>query len=571
MSKAEIQIHTGSLIPNMELLGPSLAVPTPVRAIRARVLWINRRWWTQYTKTSINQREYCDIRDWLLDSFAVNTVTKGQTDAVLAADRYGSNSGSLHGGSGRCAMLGNFNAKGIGPTGLVPHVSIGTHEDGRVSLAEAIREAVSSEIAARELPYGSVPIVAILGLQDDAAGEAIVVRPNFIRPAHFQRSVFFGSSGFQGADQQIDAVRVRDAIDAAIARPQAIGYPGLPALILRYAAQIGASQAHRLWQGRFLSANVSVTGALVDFGSFRAVPSWHRYFGEPGEFFGRDAGALARTAKALNATFAAHGYQSLLQTAEPDMKGAIEAAFLRAVHDALHLSAFPRSSEIPGLLLGLFDRQQRQSAQIGDSTGVFRLPWLYHLLVGGPPVQGDRDTIEAGTISKVLSAWAPHDPSERDFVLRLLLAWTMPRGVLAYEYSTRLLSRYLNGIDTLSDEAERRISNVIDWMLSRSFRRWSGLAIDCAPLGQVHLDGSSAVYCRERGDGYAVLLSGPIVGDEMICFRSRLPIGWSEASQGWLRYPCAPDAARLGMTINIRGNTVVIPPASFHYPNPVWA
>ncbi|HWU78853.1 MAG TPA: hypothetical protein VN158_02170, partial [Caulobacter sp.] len=273
-----VGLRLGRGLPNLAAFGDKLFVETAARARpQARVLWLNHRWFAEQGLDSLDASTKAQLHEWLIADFAFETAEADSADRTVRADRYGGTGGATHGGSGRCAVVGAFNAKGVGRTPLVPEGVDWTHAHGLLSLDEAVREAISAEIAHAELPYGAVPVIAIL----DGGGEywtpegqshrrAILVRPNFVRPAYAERSIFFGTSGKLGSDQQIDAERVRDVVRGLTGpRPARLAanlsFDRLEEMFGRFAFQLGYGRAHRLWQGRFLTSNLSIDGALADF------------------------------------------------------------------------------------------------------------------------------------------------------------------------------------------------------------------------------------------------------------------------------------------------------------------
>ncbi len=296
-------------IPWLSGLGPHLGAPVQVRRLPGpRVLWLNRRWFLQAGVNILDPEVRAVQERWLTETYAVRCSDDagphaGEAASDYFADRYGGSGGAPHGGSGRCIVHGDFNAKGVGRTPLVAEHVDWEHAHGFLPLVDAVREAVCAEIAAAETPYGAVPIVAIIDTGERYARDsnqtpqraAIVVRPNFIRPAHFERSVFFGSAGSPDSDQFIDALRVKDAIVAVAERAAElrIQFDGPADMFRRFADQLGATRALRLWQGRLLTSNLSIDGAMVDFGAFCSIPTWQRAvrstyvgFGDEERYFG---------------------------------------------------------------------------------------------------------------------------------------------------------------------------------------------------------------------------------------------------------------------------------------------
>ena len=227
-----VGLRLGRGLPNLAAFGDKLFVETAARARpQARVLWLNHRWFAEQGLDSLDASTKAQLHDWLIADFAFETAEADSADRTVRADRYGGTDGATHGGSGRCAVVGAFNAKGVGRTPLVPEGVDWTHAHGLLSLDEAVREAISAEIAHAELPYGAVPVIAIL----DGGGEywtpegqshrrAILVRPNFVRPAaslcrtqHLLRHV--GKARVGPADRRRAGARRRPWLDRTKTRP----------------------------------------------------------------------------------------------------------------------------------------------------------------------------------------------------------------------------------------------------------------------------------------------------------------------------------------------------------------
>lgn len=565
--------------PILSDLGPAIGTPFQVRPLpAAQVVWLNHRWFATQHIDTLDPEVGRQVEAWLLRTFAVEAVEpcKGGL-GHLWADRYGGSDGSVHGGSGRCGFVGRFNAKGIGRTPLVPAWMRGSHSDGRVSLVEAVREAICGEIAAGELPYGAVPVVGIVdACPAGAAGEegrAIVVRPNFVRAAHFERSIYFGTAGFVGSDQYLDAVRVRDAVEAAV-HPRtrgSLGFDGLQMMARRFAVQIGASHAHRLWQGRFLSANEAIDGALVDFGSFRAVPSWRAAFGEPEEVFGREVLYLRSAVDSLTREF--RKYAPGADHPEPrlivgKLEAWIEDGFSAAVRNALQLERLPEALVAPvaSSLRAYFVSQQRERIQIGDREN-WELPWLHDTLLGcgGGPVE-ERIADELRSTFRSIAA-TTHDSSGGRVRLTAAARWLRPRPALYYEEQVPMLSEFLRSLKPEEDRGAK-ISRLIVTMVGQVRRLFPELPPAFEVRGQV-TDGPSWAlygYDYERGQNCA-LLHAPPIADKRRLFGTVVS---NEAFSGgragtWLEHPVHPEAARDGAAVTIAGQNVALPPATLSY------
>jgi hypothetical protein len=124
----------------------------------------------------------------------------GEPEATYAQDfrdlfsiRYGGHWINYNFGSGRNGAGGVVDTKGIGRTTLVRPWSDGGHASGTMHLAEAVHEAVWSNILNQELPFGANRVLFILttgtnvdGNREGAAPRAIMVREDPLRPAYFQ-------------------------------------------------------------------------------------------------------------------------------------------------------------------------------------------------------------------------------------------------------------------------------------------------------------------------------------------------------------------------------------------------
>lgn len=306
VSFAQLQ---GQDAPSYGDISPHLYVPFKARPFRdARIAWLNQRWFQAAGVDCTSPVERAGVEQWLLDHFGVGVSSDDDpedqylsTERLLYADRYGAPSGSVHGGSGRVGTWGAFNAKGVGRTPLASRRSDWYHSHGCMFLEEAVREAVLSEVSAAIFPHGVVPTIAVIDTgarlrwRDGTWGErrAIVIRPAFLRIANLMRTIYFGTAGYPGSDQTADAACVRD-MWRLFSDDELLGAFGI------VGAQYGFGNALRLWPGPFFVSNFTITGELVDFGSFRALPNWLRAKGESrAHCFGGEATLVEMAARSL--------------------------------------------------------------------------------------------------------------------------------------------------------------------------------------------------------------------------------------------------------------------------------
>lgn len=565
-------LNEAPVVPDLLRLGPHITVPFPVRRLpQAEVVWLNRRWWIAHGSDISKPAVRRNVEQELLGRFAVIACEDGEEpdeSEVLRADRYGGSFGSHHGGSGRCGLSGCYNAKGIGRTPLVPPEASGIHGDGCLSMSEAIREAVSAEVAAHELPFGSVPVVAILYVDrnggEDSRGEAILVRPNFIRPAHFERSIFFGTSGHSGSDQHLDALRTHHAVATASQSGAEIGFPGLMPMLERCARQIGASQAHRLWQGRFLSSNVTISGALVDFGSFRSVPSWRAFFGEPEEEFGREGEYLQLAWRSLRHSFSKYAPQC----AQPQHVEAVErltaaqlGGFRAAVGDALGLEALkPDAAEaVREAIRAYFARQQVERLQVAERAN-WTLPWLHDILEVPERTMSASYTAERLLLHRVGAATGGR---ENRWLHQALRRWTRPRPKLHYESSAIAFDRAARAIRRAPGRRAAIMDALIRSTLSAVSRSWKGVPLHFEVHGQTCHEESTVLYGFDhRRLCWSALTKGTGHGGDVHLFGTELE---QEAASGWRQIDTAPGVLEHGVTATLAGRDVALPAARFHY------
>jgi len=552
-----------------EGLSPDMSVAFGVRRLPSpNLAWINTRWFLENGVDILAPEVLDALTKDLLARYAVSADdTPGESQ--LFADRYGGSGGAFHGGSGRCGFLGGFNAKGIGRTPLASPQVDKTHATGVMALSEAIKEVINSEIAAAELPTGAIPIVAVIETgecrQTDAGLErgAIVVRPNFIRPAHFERSVFFGDAGTRSSAQFVDALRVRDAARAFSARHRD-AFP-VEDMAGHFGAQIGASWALRFFQGQFLTSNVTVDGAMVDFGSFRSVPSWRRIQGMVGEAFGNEGNQVGAALDSLYFYFSKHVstppdaaslkdiYANVLKTADRTFQTVV----LRA------LGVDPRSaaaSELSQLVLEYF-RVQQGTAVPFQGLGETRAVWIYDAL---PSKAGKIDLLppRERDITRQLSLWLQDARSSGTVSQSRAANFFSSRPWLTYTISTSSINTLIRKLPDAGQARAQKIANFINRHVSCSRRYWPLAPGGFDIYGQVSDLASSALYGFDRVRGKArVWLEGTKTGDGLCVFGRVLPMETLDDDG------IAADGGRCGIFSDAAGvPPEVIPGPIYTYP-----
>ncbi len=384
---------------DLALLGPHLLVPfEAVRLPAPRVVWLNKRAWLAAGVDTRDATARRMLEEWLIDQYAFVTddgIVGAGERATFYADRYGATDGAAAGGSGRCGIRGTLNVKGVGRTPLVgDRVSVGIHHShGSLWLDEAMREALFSELCAREAPFGVVPTLAVIdcGLEHHipewrtTGRRALLIRPNFVRLAHMQRSIYFGSAGFPGSAQHIDAMRAKDAVqrlwfDGVARKALGVTVANLEETVSRLAEQVAFLLASRLYVGGLNAANVTINGELVDFGGVRTVQGWQRTRVADGlPLFGDDPSLLGAIFSSLSFYREKYGRASNspprigLAPATAWCANLIGAALERRFN-ALSGSFDPAlQAQVARALLDFFSQQQRRR-QAGGSFSDTDLP-----------------------------------------------------------------------------------------------------------------------------------------------------------------------------------------------------
>ena len=220
------------------------------------------------------------------------------------ADRYGGMGVATAGGSGRCAGIDGLQTKGVGVTPLVSPCGDRFHSSGTLMLVEAATEAVFAGAYQAALPYGAVPLHAVIltggsfmrELDHDSQARclrALAIRPWVARPAHFMRNILHHAgrlpAGPAAPGWSVDAVRTRLAqaslasnlrqlLDVDVPAEDEIATldAGLRELVRRHAWQCAAAFAKRLPHGTLGCSNIALSGAYIDFGLSNFLPSYRR-------------------------------------------------------------------------------------------------------------------------------------------------------------------------------------------------------------------------------------------------------------------------------------------------------
>lgn len=514
-------------LPDLAAISESVLVPFRVRPLgEATVVWLNDRWFAEHgLLTHIDGALRQRVCNWILKSFAITAVDGQQRPSDTAqtttakADRYGSSSGtSQHGGSGRVATVDHFQIKGVGRTPLVGAEAPWIHAHGVAPMREAVYEAIMGEIFNAELPLGSVPVIAIVdaGATLQTEGEhtsldrrALIVRPAVLRPGHMQRAALFvPASACIELGPGTDANRTYDVIRyVGSLSSETLAKLRLPLSLAdcckRLVTQAAYADALRLYSGGLFSSNVSLDGAVLDFGVGRAVDDWSRY--QPHAHaagFGQDVVRIARMAQTIQFYSRKAAAQETAWFADQ-----VELTDLRAHYDAALREVFGRmwgdelvdersQNLIRTATRTYFDaeqkmcRRERWNGRSGRAA-----PWIYDCLIdsrkGDPSLNSSAAGELMNAIREVLrNAWSS-SPHFKAHCWRTAVRCFKPRTELnRVAIDQRVLSLTRSGAEPHMAE---RIGSLIADATGKARRWWFGVPRDISVTAQQLSHGCTAL------------------------------------------------------------------------------
>ena len=231
---------------------------------------------------------------------------KLEVGSLAFADRYGGVGVGYHGGSARCAIRSGFQVKGVGKNLLLGKPHTGdidlAHSDGQLKLLDACREVIWSKVCAEALPFGAVESLAIVVSQSVEptiietpylpSSSALLIRRFELRPAHFLRNIFFRPHNEPIASNNLDSQRVTKAmtmlassfvsegiVPAGFSTSESCISCALTVLAKRFAFQVAAATAKRIFHGSLCCSNICLDGKFIDFGIMTSVPGYERLNG----------------------------------------------------------------------------------------------------------------------------------------------------------------------------------------------------------------------------------------------------------------------------------------------------
>ena len=489
----------------------------PLRA--PRIAWLNQRYFISRGYDLLCRDVVAQIERDCISNYAVSTLPNlGDTASApvqMGADRYGGSDGTAYGGSGRCGVRSGHIAKGIGPTPLVTPGAPWSYSHGQLFMHDAIREAIAAELTDAELPNGAVRTIAIIDTGHSLAEHpdgpyypcAIAVRPCFFRAAHLERSIFFGTSGFAGSDQCIDAQRVRDLNNFL----REYRLPGLDdsfstvQYLVQTTRQIAAIRAHRLWNGRPATGNMTISGQYFDFGAFRALPNWGKGDDQHGQVFGDDIEDLAKAQDSLDYFQGKYcgiapskpEQQSILLQLIDDLDKHFAALCVQSSGAGSHKD----EAEIGAAFLEYFHHAQRCRYAIDCPTRPWeRIDWLDTAMTAH--LSGTQVAVAARPLVTLLANALTEDfddPLQGRYRLLRMARWLQPRPTQYYGVSR---GRAIDAVRRANEPGEN-FSVVIDrhirGEIAKARRVWNALADDVVVLGITVLPEYDAIFVYRVG------------------------------------------------------------------------
>ena len=258
-----------------------------------------------------NHADWLERFAYLVPSEMDGPASFTQGSKVFLAERYGGRGTAFHGGGARCGRDGGYQIKGIGRnpllgTGFAPGESGFWHSHGGVTLADAIAEAAWGETLHHALPFGATRVHCVIATntqcwQPTSEGRkstvprGLVVREAVLRPAHFERAVYFNPAGdfpyCHDTERVRAAIRVlpqvlslsQGSLDPIPRSREVALMTGLTELARRFAAQCATAKALRLMHGTLNASNIALDGRWLDYGTVSALPNHAntRNFGLP--------------------------------------------------------------------------------------------------------------------------------------------------------------------------------------------------------------------------------------------------------------------------------------------------
>jgi hypothetical protein len=491
------------------------------------------------------------IKSWVIEQFAFSIPQAHDQPEwysgvrkTFFADRYGGHGIGPNGGSGRCAVAGTFQVKGIGRTPLVGVGLDYSHSHGSMTLEEALREAVFAEVAAQEMPLGAIPVIAVIATGTKLPwGErkALLVRPNFFRASYLQRAVYHRPNVGVASDYRADVARVKVMVDAALEPAPGSFNLGLRAdpigdFARNVAVQMAFAHVQRLYFGVCSTSNLSLKGEVVDFGSARSQLNWTSavsmelapaFGAEDLELFReslRDVLFYLRRYGPHSRQLESCGAQSV-ETFDVTYHSCLRGELLRMANLANTEILGAVGEELHRILGAYFHHQQRVRTSHLDNSVRNNGPWLYEAFLDSASTSNR----ERNLYLAVCAALSRNLPPRRvPSSLACLRRHLRPRDRLFREAMQKRLYREV--VEAVEDNAPThelaiRAKSFVRETVSASRRVFPGIASGDTVVGTACDPWSTAVLCRDSDTGAKTLiLSGTRSRGDLCIFNSTIAI-----------------------------------------------
>ncbi|MDR6674759.1 hypothetical protein [Xanthomonas sp. 1678] len=578
------------LIPRQRDFPASMWVPFQARRLaRPRLLWIDLDWLAAHARPGEDAAaDPPRLRDWITGTCAY--AVPQEHDAAEAfeaqektffADRYGGMGVGPHAGSGRCGTHGQLQVKGIGVTPLVGVERDIQHSHGSVTVEEAIRELVYARLAGAELPYGAIPIVAIIatGTQTQSGEEkALIVRPNFFRTSALERAPYHRPLREQRFAHLEDVTRVRDAIrlldaDEEQRRRCGIAVRSLAHFIERVVHQLAFCQANRLYFGACTTSNLTINGEQLDYGSARSVRNWGRAVDTFPAFGRDDLHVFGGACEALSFYFGKYASGAAFAALDEPVRGLMERSYRRRLDQAF-LALFglerdacdPAAAEaICSVLRDYFARQQKPEVTLRTMADPASTPWFGDGLAAPAfdAATASADHAVAAAVERALQSACGDDPVRLQTCLAQARRTLRGRPLLEREALQASIHDWLRSAPADAAGYAAELARFVFRTVARSRRTFPGVPGRHWVHGYAGADGSEAVFCMVQGARKVMLLRGTARHGHDAIFGVPLPPAAVQAmpcvGEGYLEAPVPESYAGEAITIDVAGQRLGVP------------
>ena len=288
-------VQAASKTPNKDILGAATYMSMPLYKVQnAQVVWVDPLLAVESKVANPNDPMGL-INKKVIDKVGFAAKAEGEVGTVLTHQHVealvDANGGiGLNGnlGSGRAAIIENWQIKGSGKTMMVLDSVDSWHRNGSSPMSEGLWEAAWSSVTFNELPYGSFRILANIATggkvspEADAQPRVLIVREDPLRPAHYVLNI----EGMK-THPEFEKNRIAEAMKNIVsALPKPVGYVsqnrqadfvvGVKEMIHRQAVQHGYMWSHSMMHGGNSPANAGLDGRMLDFGTFSAFDGYPR-------------------------------------------------------------------------------------------------------------------------------------------------------------------------------------------------------------------------------------------------------------------------------------------------------